>query len=128
MSLAPASSRGAFLNARLAVNGIQCAARSFGTLTADLGGLLSSIGILNGGAGASSPCHAISFGGVRKPTDGCRQLFGKGEAAIPVRADRGGRLAALRVRWYHPAHGRKTQKAPETEGKAAARPRGPRSG
>src|SRR3954468_2389402 len=44
MSLAPASSRGAFLKARLAVNGIQCAARSFGTLTAGLGGLLSSIG------------------------------------------------------------------------------------
>src|SRR5438477_2778543 len=44
MSLAPASSRGAFLKARLAVNGIQCAARSFGTLTAGEAGLLSSIG------------------------------------------------------------------------------------
>src|ERR1043166_331143 len=44
MSLAPASSRGIFLNARFAVNGIQCAARSFGTLTAGRGGLLSSIG------------------------------------------------------------------------------------
>src|ERR1700722_10618020 len=44
MSLAPASSRGAFLNARLAVNGIQCAARSLGTLTAGESGLLSSIG------------------------------------------------------------------------------------
>src|SRR5262245_6335137 len=44
MSLAPASSRGAFLNARLAVNGIQCAARSLGTATADLFGLLSSMG------------------------------------------------------------------------------------
>src|SRR6195256_1849604 len=44
MSLAPASSRGAFLNARLAVNGIQCAARSFGTLTAAGRGLLSSMG------------------------------------------------------------------------------------
>src|SRR6478752_1037155 len=42
MSLAPASSLGAFLKARLAVNGIQCAARSFGTLTA--AGLLSSMG------------------------------------------------------------------------------------
>src|SRR5580698_2844164 len=44
MSLAPASSRGAFLKARLAVNGIQCAARSFGTLTAVGVGLLSSMG------------------------------------------------------------------------------------
>src|SRR6476620_5938690 len=44
MSLAPASSLGAFLNARLAVNGIQCAARSFGTLTAAGRGLLSSMG------------------------------------------------------------------------------------
>src|SRR5215813_10169846 len=44
MSFAPASSRGAFLKARLAVNGIQCAARSFGTLTAGAFGLLSSMG------------------------------------------------------------------------------------
>src|SRR5882724_9975088 len=44
MSLAPASSRGAFLKARLAVNGIQCAARSLGTLTAAGRGLLSSMG------------------------------------------------------------------------------------
>src|SRR6266567_3458787 len=44
MSLAPASSLGAFLKARLAVNGIQCAARSFGTLTAAERGLLSSMG------------------------------------------------------------------------------------
>src|SRR5947209_8088381 len=43
MSLAPAKSRGAFLKARLAVNGIQCAARSLGTLTAGRAGLLSSI-------------------------------------------------------------------------------------
>src|SRR6476619_2408890 len=43
MSLAPASSRGAFLKARLAVNGIQCAARSFGTLTPVGCGLLSSM-------------------------------------------------------------------------------------
>src|SRR6202000_834899 len=46
MSLAPASSRGAFLKARLAVNGIQCAARSLGTLTAAGRGLLSSMGPL----------------------------------------------------------------------------------
>src|SRR4051812_15966678 len=44
MSLAPASSLGAFLKARLAVNGIQCAARSLGTLTAAGRGLLSSMG------------------------------------------------------------------------------------
>src|ERR1700760_2603847 len=44
MSLAPASSRGAFLKARLAVNGIQCAARSLGTLTVAVAGLLSSMG------------------------------------------------------------------------------------
>src|SRR6185503_8499304 len=44
MSLAPASSRGFFLNARFAVNGIQCAARSFGTLTDLELGLLSSMG------------------------------------------------------------------------------------
>src|SRR5690242_10700873 len=44
MSFAPASSLGAFLKARLAVNGIQCAARSFGTLTAGALGLLSSMG------------------------------------------------------------------------------------
>src|SRR5450631_2210359 len=43
MSLAPASSRGAFLKARLAVNGIQCAAKSFGTLTAGGCGLLSNM-------------------------------------------------------------------------------------
>src|ERR1700677_1249891 len=54
MSLAPASSRGAFLKARLAVNGIQCAARSFGTLTAGGCGLLSnmeaSLGVVRGSA------------------------------------------------------------------------------
>src|SRR6478752_7429558 len=43
MSFAPASSRGAFLKARLAVNGIQCAAKSFGTLTAGGCGLLSNM-------------------------------------------------------------------------------------
>src|SRR5277367_2648343 len=45
MSLAPASSRGAFLKARLAVNGIQCAARSLGTLTAECGLLSSMAGL-----------------------------------------------------------------------------------
>src|SRR5438445_13049529 len=44
MSLAPASSRGFFLNARFAVNGIQCAARSFGTATGVGRGLLSGMG------------------------------------------------------------------------------------
>src|SRR6185437_3489837 len=43
MSLAPARSRGAFLKARLAVNGIQCAAKSLGTLTAGDCGLLSNM-------------------------------------------------------------------------------------
>src|SRR5258706_15599259 len=44
MSLAPASSLGAFLKARFGVNGIQWAARSFGTATAAGRGLLSSMG------------------------------------------------------------------------------------
>src|SRR6185436_18812201 len=44
MPSAPASNLGCFLNARFAVNGIQCAARSFGTLTAAGRGLLSSMG------------------------------------------------------------------------------------
>src|SRR4030095_13756840 len=44
MSLAPASIRGFFLNAGFAVNGIQCAARSFGTATGVGRGLLSSMG------------------------------------------------------------------------------------
>src|SRR5882757_2677920 len=48
MSLAPASMRGFFLNARFAVNGIQCAARSFGTLTLVGVGLLSSMAGLFG--------------------------------------------------------------------------------
>src|SRR5689334_18374049 len=51
MSFAPASSRGAFLKARLAVNGIQCAARSFGTLTERAFGLLSSMGASSGVGG-----------------------------------------------------------------------------
>src|SRR5215472_10295200 len=73
MSFAPASSRGAFLKARLAVNGIQCAARSFGTLTGEEGGLLSSIGGLfandqqlwcgrlsaSGGDGNANPQRAL---------------------------------------------------------------------
>src|SRR6202022_1733702 len=59
MSLAPASSRGAFLKARLAVNGIQCAARSFGTLTVAGRGLLSSIG------GLFKFCCVLGRGGFR---------------------------------------------------------------
>src|ERR1700743_650141 len=56
MPLAPASSRGAFLKARFAVNGIQCAARSFGTLTLGAAGLLSSMGAsLSIGAGRLGP-------------------------------------------------------------------------
>src|SRR3982074_3733266 len=54
MSLAPASSLGAFLKARFAVKGIQWAARSFGTLTAAGRGLLSSMGASCGlGCGGS---------------------------------------------------------------------------
>src|SRR6185437_7455413 len=64
MSLAPASSRGAFLKARLAVNGIQCAARSFGTLTAGAFGLLSSMGASSGvvGFGADTTLSASARG------------------------------------------------------------------
>src|SRR3954471_24816401 len=113
MSLAPASSRGAFLNARLAVNGIQCAARSLGTLTAGLGGLLSSIGILMHCAGRIGCVARYQLRKVAETNGWLQRMtgwqpFGKnGGGVIP---DRGGRLAALRVRWYHPAHGRKTQK------------------
>src|SRR6267154_908403 len=65
MSLAPASSRGAFLKARLAVNGIQCAARSLGTLTAAGRGLLSSMGAsLRFGRGVYP--QAISFAAQRE--------------------------------------------------------------
>src|SRR5580692_8535558 len=66
MSLAPASSRGAFLKARLAVNGIQCAARSFGTLTAGVFGLLSSMGPLRVFAGflGAGITLSASAGGV----------------------------------------------------------------
>src|SRR5450631_3084639 len=69
MSLAPASSRGAFLKARLAVNGIQCAARSLGTLTAAGRGLLSSIGgLLEFSGSVAAAAQAISFAAARKPT------------------------------------------------------------
>src|SRR6266852_2752550 len=61
MSLAPASSRGFFLKARLAVNGIQCAARSFGTLTAGEWGLLSSMAGLFGFLARGVSRQAISF-------------------------------------------------------------------
>src|ERR1700689_5441968 len=66
MSLAPASSRGFFLNARLAVNGIQCAARSLGTLTVAGRGLLSSIGGLLNCWGVAAFRQAISFVAGRK--------------------------------------------------------------
>src|SRR5882672_10179467 len=67
MSLAPASSRGFFLNARLAVNGIQCAARSFGTLTAGRAGLLSSI-LASYFWQSGFARHASSFACLAKPT------------------------------------------------------------
>src|SRR5665647_777698 len=66
MSLAPASSRGAFLKARLAVNGIQCAARSLGTLTAAGVGLLSSMGASSSFAGVAVGRQAISFAAGRE--------------------------------------------------------------
>src|SRR4029078_3633897 len=108
MSFAPANSRGIFLNARLAVNGIQCAARSFGTLTAGRAGLLSGmVGSPGSGAGIGRTLtasgrvraictHAISFGSLAKPT------------TLPIIAGQSGgfgasgaRLAALRLGWYH---------------------------
>src|SRR4051812_5985705 len=73
MSLAPASIRGACLKARLAVNGIQNAARSLGTLTAGLVSILSSMACLMNGADgarrASVAVHAISFVHLAKPMD-----------------------------------------------------------
>src|ERR1700722_9582890 len=71
MSLAPASSRGAFLKARLAVNGIQCAARSLGTLTADGRGLLASMAGLFEFCGETVGRQFSSFTGrsKRRETD-----------------------------------------------------------
>src|SRR5512143_2456235 len=66
MSLAPASSRGFFLKARLAVNGIQCAARSLGTLTAAGRGLLSSMGASSSFVAWRVAAQAISFGAPRE--------------------------------------------------------------
>src|SRR4030081_1837701 len=66
MSLAPASSLGAFLKARLAANGIQCAARSFGTLTAAGRGLLSSMGASSSLGAWRLWREAISFGAGRE--------------------------------------------------------------
>src|SRR5882762_5810398 len=69
MSLAPASSRGFFLKARLAVNGIQCAARSLGTLTVAARGLLSSMV-------ASSSFRAWRVGGQAISFDAGRERHG----------------------------------------------------
>src|SRR5689334_2474907 len=63
MSLAPAGIRGAFLRARLAVNGIQCAARSLGTLTAFWRGLLSNMGASCSFWGMVAIRQASSFAG-----------------------------------------------------------------
>src|SRR5205814_10260189 len=84
MSLAPASSRGAFLKARLAVNGIQCAAMSLGTLTAAGSGLLSSMG-------ASS-----SFGAWRvSPKLSASRRYGNaGERTISAHSARSGARVA----------------------------------
>src|SRR5262249_31315993 len=61
MSLAPASSRGAFLNARFAVNGIQCAARSLGTLTAAGFEFFASMVASSEMYGVTGLAQAISF-------------------------------------------------------------------
>src|SRR3981081_741664 len=66
MSLAPASSLGAFLKARFAVKGIQWAARPFGTLTAAGRGLLSSMGGPLAFWGAAAIAQAISFVAIRE--------------------------------------------------------------
>src|SRR5512136_702844 len=84
MSLAPASSRGAFLKARLAVNGIQCAARSLGTLTAAGRGLLSSMG-------ASS-----SFGAWRLPRKLSASVHDGNARSRTISAQSGGFLVRLR--------------------------------
>src|SRR5258708_35613050 len=70
MPLAPASSLGAFLKARLAVNGMPCGARSFGTLTLGAAGLLSSMGtslrFSGSQAGSGKACPALGWqGGYR---------------------------------------------------------------
>src|SRR5216683_3936840 len=66
MSLAPASSLGAFLKARFAVNGIQWAARSFGTVTAAGRGLLSSMGASSSFGAWWRWREAISFVAIRE--------------------------------------------------------------
>src|ERR1700716_3993229 len=107
MSLAPASSRGAFLKARLAVNGIQCAARSLGTLTAAGSGLLSSIGASlsfrisrvfgYGGFGASYQLRCET--GTPRPryiysqSDGLRALRGTSRAGLAGAGHMNERLA-----------------------------------
>src|ERR1700742_3928573 len=80
MSLAPASSRGAFLKARLAVNGIQCAARSLGTLTAAGRGLLSSM-VASCVFGCDGCPQGISFAPSREPTTprACRNSAGRSQ-------------------------------------------------
>src|SRR4051812_47923262 len=118
MSLAPASSRGFFLKARLAVNGIQCAARSFGTLTAGRAGLLSSI---------SRPLHfrARRICAVRYQL---RRFGETDDAANYCRSERpfdGGctaRLAASGLRWYQP--GNMAEKAKKPQKLRARLPRG----
>src|SRR5258708_35744349 len=80
MSLAPASIRGFFLNARFAVNGIQCAARSFGTLTAGALGLLSRMGGLFKVLGGCWP-QGINFPSRRgTPKDAISEFIWGGPA------------------------------------------------
>src|SRR5258705_13663786 len=90
MSLAPASNRGAFLKARLAVNGIQCAARSLGTLTAAGSGLLSSIG-----AFLSFRISGIFWVWRRSPKD----------ISFVAKRERHDRLYLWSVGWFEGAQG-----------------------
>src|SRR5450631_4241911 len=92
MSLAPASIRGAFLKARLAVNGIQCAVRSFGTLTAAGLGLLSSMGTsssLGHGDFNGKLSASLRHGNAMSRTI-CRQSGGFGTGRLSPRSQIGG--------------------------------------
>src|SRR2546425_1784498 len=95
MSLAPASSRGFFLNARLAVNGIQCAARSLGTLTAAAFELLSSMVASSKVWGVAGHAQAISFAV-------CRER--RSDAIFPLTRADWEYLPSLQVRRGDPEH------------------------
>src|SRR5581483_9126313 len=90
MSLAPASSRGAFLKARLAVNGIQCAARSFGTLTAGALGLLSSIGASSDGSDDTARAESYQLRPVTGTPITCK-VWAQSGALLRTTSDKVGR-------------------------------------